>query len=262
MNSRIAASLLLLALMAPASALASSPEGDTAHTQHAPAQASQKQASAARLYACPMHPEVKAAFDGKCHKCGMSLKEVNATAPRVETAASVAGREKTLAETSASYFPNVELLTQDGRPVRLYDDLLKGKVVIINFMFTTCTGVCPPMTANLAKVQSYLGERVGREVVIISISVDPAADTPVTLKKYADGFKARPGWYFLTGKKENVDWALYKLGGYVEDKMQHSGLVIIGNETTGEWVKTSAMRSPAQIAEAVLVLLKSNEKQK
>jgi cytochrome oxidase Cu insertion factor (SCO1/SenC/PrrC family) len=82
-------------------------------------------------------------------------------------------KAKTPAEAAAAYFPNTTLLTQDNKPVRFFDDLLKGKVVIINFMFTTCTGVCPPMTANLAKVQDYLGERVGRDVNIISISVDP-----------------------------------------------------------------------------------------
>ncbi|HEX8687515.1 MAG TPA: SCO family protein, partial [Pyrinomonadaceae bacterium] len=169
----------------------------------------------------------------------------------------VAASGKTTAEASAAYFPNHVLLTQDNQPVRFYDDVLKGKVVLINFMFTTCTGVCPPMTANLAKVQNYLGDRVGKDVHIVSISVDPTVDTPEKMKKYAEGFHAGPGWYFLTGKKENVDWILYKLGGYTEDKMQHSAVLIIGNEATGEWVKTAAMRNPAQIAEAVVELLKS-----
>lgn len=253
MNRRIIGALLALVALtasAPAAAAAS-------HPQHAPAHGARKPAAPAKsLYACPMHPEVTAASHGECPKCGMALKETGA-APRPE-----AGREMTLAESSAGYFPNVELLTQDNRPVRLYDDLLKGKVVLVNFMFTTCKGVCPPMTANLAKVQSYLGERVGRDVVIISLSVDPAADTPAALKRYADAFKARPGWYFLTGRKENLDWALYKLGGYVEDKGLHSRVLIIGNEATGEWLKTDAMKSPAQIAAAVLELLKSNEGQK
>jgi cytochrome oxidase Cu insertion factor (SCO1/SenC/PrrC family) len=166
------------------------------------------------------------------------------------------------AKASATYFPNHILLTQDNKPVRFYDDLLKGKVVLINFMFTTCTGVCPPMTANLAKVQNLLGERVGKDVVMISISVDPTVDAPDVLRKYADSFKAKPGWYFLTGKKENVDWVLYKLGGYVEDKTEHSAVLIIGNEATGEWVKTYALRNPGQIAEAVIGLLDSNKKGK
>ncbi|MDX6692606.1 MAG: hypothetical protein QOF02_209 [Blastocatellia bacterium] len=161
----------------------------------------------------------------------------------------------TTSEAAASYFPNLELLTQDNKPVRFYNDLLKGKVVLINFLFTTCQGVCSPMTANLVKVQNYLGERVGREVVMISISVDPLTDTPAALKKYSDSFKTQPGWYFLTGDKKNVDWVLYKLGGYVEDKQQHSSVLIIGNETTGEWIKVPAMSNPTEIANAVVKLL-------
>jgi cytochrome oxidase Cu insertion factor (SCO1/SenC/PrrC family) len=155
----------------------------------------------------------------------------------------------------AAYFPNHVLMTQDNRPVRFYDDLLKNKIVLINFLFTTCKGVCSPMTANLAKVQQQLGEHLGKEVVMLSFTVDPETDTPGVLKKYAEGFKARPGWYFLTGKKENLDWVLYKLGGYVEDKNQHGLKLIVGNEATGEWSKLHAMSNPNEIAAAVLKLL-------
>jgi cytochrome oxidase Cu insertion factor (SCO1/SenC/PrrC family) len=172
-------------------------------------------------------------------------------------AASSAGRTAS-DEAAAKYFTNTILLTQDNRPVRFYDDLLKGKVVLINFLFTTCKGVCSPMTANLAKVQKHLGERVGRDVRMISISVDPETDTPAVLKKYAGNFKAQPGWYFLTGEKKNVDWVLYKLGGYVEDKEQHNSTLIIGNVAKGEWVKVLAMSNPAEIAGAVTKLLDAN----
>jgi cytochrome oxidase Cu insertion factor (SCO1/SenC/PrrC family) len=251
MNRKSIVTLTLLALTASAGVA-----GAAARPQHSHAPAKQTQAAAAGRYACPMHPEETSAAPGRCprNECRMRLEEkVAGPAPQA-----AAGREMTLAEASAGYFPNVELLTQDNQPVRFYDGLLKGKVVLINFMFTTCPGVCPPMTANLAKVQSYLGDRVGKEVVIISVSVDPAVDTPAALKKYADMFKARPGWYFLTGKKENVDRVLSKLGGYVADRTQHSSVLIIGNEATGDWTKASAMASPAQIAEAVLELLKLN----
>jgi protein SCO1/2 len=155
----------------------------------------------------------------------------------------------------AAYFPNHVLLTQDNQPVRFYDDLLKNKVVLINFMFTTCKGVCSPMTANLAKVQQQLGDRLGKDVVMLSFTVDQETDTPAVLKKYAESFKARPGWYFLTGKKENLDWVLYKLGGYVEDKNAHNLKLIVGNEATGEWIKMHAMANPTEIAAAVLKML-------
>jgi len=155
----------------------------------------------------------------------------------------------------AAYFPNHILLTQDNQPVRFYDDLLKNKIVLINFIFTTCKGACSPMTANLAKVQQQLGKHLGKEVVMLSLSVDPETDTPAALKKYAENFKAQPGWYFLTGKKENLDWVLYKLGGYVKDKNEHGLKLILGNEATGEWSKLHAMSNPTEIAAAVLKLL-------
>jgi cytochrome oxidase Cu insertion factor (SCO1/SenC/PrrC family) len=190
-------------------------------------------------------------------------KSPAATASTAESNVKTATAEKqsstddaqAMREASAKYFPNLVLLTQDNKPVRFYDDLLKGKVVLINFLFTTCKGVCSPMTANLAKVQKYLGERVGREVVMISVSVDPLTDTPAVLKKYADSFKTQPGWYFLTGEKKNVDWVLYKLGGYVEDREKHTSVLIIGNEATGEWMKVHAMANPSEIASAVTKLL-------
>jgi protein SCO1 len=172
------------------------------------------------------------------------------------TVKTAAGAEaKSPSAVAAAYFPNHTLVTQDDRPVHFYDDLVKGKVVLINFMFTQCKGVCSPMTANLAKVQSYLGPRVGREVSMLSISVDPSNDTPAVLKAYAERHKAGPGWTFLTGKKENVDWVLYKLGGYVDEPGQHTSVLIIGNEVTGEWVKVHAMSSPSEIAATVLKLV-------
>jgi cytochrome oxidase Cu insertion factor (SCO1/SenC/PrrC family) len=154
-------------------------------------------------------------------------------------------------EVAAHYFPNLTLLTQDNKPVRFFDDLLKGKTVVINFAFTTCTGVCPPMTANLARVQEYLGDRVGKDITMITITVDPAVDTPAALKAYAEKFKVKPGWYFLTGRKEDIDHVLHKVGGYVEDKADHTNILIVGNVETGEWMKVFAMAKPEEIAAAI-----------
>ena len=156
---------------------------------------------------------------------------------------------------SAGYFPNVTLLTQDNQPVRFYDDMLKGKVVVISFMFTTCNSLCPMTTAHLASVQEQLGDRLGRDVFIISISVDPANDTPAALKKFAESYKAKPGWYFLTGEKENVRMVRTKLGINGEDKMQHTGMVILGNEATGQWRKMPAWQNPFEITNAVKTLI-------
>jgi protein SCO1/2 len=188
-------------------------------------------------------------------------KTVNAAAAPAgeQPSRSDAKPEKSPAEKAAAYFPNTVLLTQDNQPVHFFDDMLKGKTVMINFMFTTCTGICPPMTANLLKVQSYLGDRVGKDISIISISVDSLVDTPAAMKKYATNYKVKPGWYFLTGNKPDVDQVLRKVGGFVEDKNDHSGLVIIGNVETGEWIKMFAMARPAEIADAVLKIAGSKQ---
>ena len=182
----------------------------------------------------------------------------------IETAAQASTQQagevksaKSPAEAATSYFPNTVLLTQDNKPVHFFDDLLKGKIVLINFMFTSCTGVCPAMTSNLAKVREYLGERVGSTINMISISVDPTVDTPEALKKYAEVYKVKPGWYFLTGKKDDVDVVLRKVGGFVKDKNDHTNLLIVGNVETGEWIKVFAMAKPADIADAVIKLSQS-----
>lgn len=123
---------------------------------------------------------------------------------------------------------------------------------MINFMFTTCTGACPVMIANLLKVQEYLGDRVSKDINMISISVDPGVDSPSVMKKYATNFKARAGWYFLTGNKADVDLVLGKLGGFVENKNEHLNLLLIGNLETGDWMKVFAMAKPSEIVDSVL----------
>jgi protein SCO1/2 len=149
------------------------------------------------------------------------------------------------------YFTDVELTNQDGKKVRFYTDVLKGKTVVVNSFFTSCTSVCPPMNRNMEKIQEALGDRVGRDVFLVSISVDPEVDTPVRLKEYAKKFHAGPGWIFLTGKKENLDWALYKLGQYVENKDDHQTIFIVGNETTGLWKKAFGMANVAELVQVV-----------
>ena len=160
---------------------------------------------------------------------------------------------KTSAEPSVAekYFTDVELTNQDGKKVRFYSDVLKGKTVVVNAFFTTCTSVCPPMNRNMEKIQEAFGERIGRDVFLVSITVDPEVDTPARMKEYAQKFHAGPGWIFLTGKKENLDWALYKLGQYVEKKDDHKTIFIIGNEPTGLWKKAFGMANLAELVQVV-----------
>jgi protein SCO1 len=149
------------------------------------------------------------------------------------------------------YFSDVELLNQDGKKMRFYSDVLKNKVVIINTFFTTCTSVCPPLNRNFERLQEALGDRLGKDAFLVSISVDPETDTPPRLKEYGRRFHARDGWIFLTGKKENVDWALYKLGQYVETKDDHTTIVIIGNEPKGLWKKAFGLAKPEELVKIV-----------
>jgi len=152
------------------------------------------------------------------------------------------------------YFTDVVLINQNGERMRLYNDLLRGKVVIINSFFATCQGSCLPMMRNLRKVQSALGNRA-KDVSIISISVDSQVDTPSRLREYAKTIDAAPGWYLLTGEKANVDFALKKLGQYVDAKNDHLNIFIIGNERTGLWKKAFGLAQSDELLKVVQSVL-------
>jgi protein SCO1/2 len=149
------------------------------------------------------------------------------------------------------YFTDVVLVNQNGEKMRFYSDLIQGKVVIINSFFATCQGSCLPISRNLEKVQQAFGDRVGKDVRIISISVDPTVDTPQALKAYAKKLNAGPGWYFLTGDKQNVEFALKKLGQFVSDKQDHLNIIIIGNERTGLWKKAFGLAQSDELVKVV-----------
>ena len=183
--------------------------------------------------------------------CGVMAAAVAGVAPPVTSAAGQA--QSAPSSRLARHFPNVLLRTQDNRDVRFYDDLVKGKAVLINFMFTTCTSLCPRSTANLVKVQELLGDHADRDVFLVSISVDPDHDTPAVLKRYAERYHARPGWTFVTGKREDVDLIRRGLGVRDnDDQSQHTGMLIYGNEAFGRWASTPVMQSPATLASIVL----------
>src|SRR5713101_3633246 len=152
----------------------------------------------------------------------------------------------------AQYFSNVSLTTQDGAVVHFYDDLLKGKAVVINLIYTRCTASCPLETAKLAQLQRLLGDRVGKDVFFYSISIDPKHDTPEVLKAYAQRFHVGPGWLFLTGKDEDIQLVSKKLGlSSLTDAWSRDGhqpTLMVGNEATGEWMRNSAVENPKFLA--------------
>lgn len=154
-------------------------------------------------------------------------------------------------DSAQNYFTDTELINQDGQTMRFYSDVLKDRVVVINCFFTTCTSICPPMTRNLEKIQEALADKLGNELLIVSITVDPVTDTPQRLREYAQRFNARSGRLFLTGKKENVEFILKKLGTYVADKNDHNSILLIGNVKTGLWKKAFGMAKADELITVV-----------
>lgn len=154
----------------------------------------------------------------------------------------------------ADYFPNTPLVTQDGEKVHFFDDLIKDKVVAINFIFTGCSDSCPVETARLRQVQKILGDRVGKDIFLYSISIDPYNDTPATLKRYGEKFGIGPGWTLLTGEPDDIEQLRRRLGLYIEGlengrSKDHNLSLIIGNQSTGRWMKASPFESPYILAD-------------
>ena len=139
------------------------------------------------------------------------------------------------------YFPEVVLRTQLGTKVRLYEDLVKDKLVVFNFFYATCEGICVPLASNLVKVQALLKERVGHDIFMYSFSLKPKLDTPKVLREYAERFQVGPGWTFLTGEAHDLDLVRRHLGftdpdpSRDADVTNHTGMIRYGNEPLQLW---------------------------
>jgi len=153
----------------------------------------------------------------------------------------------------ANYFPNVPLVTEEGKTVHFFDDLIKDKVVVINFIYTSCPDTCPLETAQLVRVSKLMGDRIGKDVFFYSISIDPKTDTPEVLKAYKKRFKAN--WTFLTGKKADIIELRKKLGLYIAEiqdgSNNHNVSMIIGNQKTGRWMKRSPFENTHVLADQI-----------
>ena len=221
-----------------------------------------------KSYSCPMHPEVKSTKRGKCPKCKMDLRlDRAAVADNAVAEAAVMSANSADAANTASnapgyarkmVIPEVEVLDQNGNALDFYSDLIKGKTVAINFIFTNCTTIFPPLAATFARVQKEMGDRVGRDVHFISISVDPLTDTPERLKAWGAKFKAGPGWTFVTGDKEQIDKLLYALGASVSRREDHSPTVIVGNDLKGVWTRTYGLARSAQLVGLIMDVIEGN----
>lgn len=149
------------------------------------------------------------------------------------------------------YIPNVPVTTQDGRSLLFYDDVLKGKIAIISFIYTSCRDICPVVTARLSQLEDKLGDAVGRDYFFVSVSIDPATDTPDKLKEYGKAFGAGPGWLFLTGKPEDINLIRHRLGERSRALTEHRNEVLLFNGATGEWERNSAFGDISVLAAAV-----------
>lgn len=168
---------------------------------------------------------------------------------------------KSPADRVRQLLPNPELVTHDNKRVRFYEDLLRGRTVMINLMYTRCTKSCPTALANLRQVQKQLGERVGKQVLMLSLTVDPEHDTPQVLADQAEMINAGPGWLFATGRKADIDAIRKALGMYdrfnENDGTSHVNIVTIGNEPLAQWCAIPALSAPEEIARTVQRIMRT-----
>ncbi len=180
---------------------------------------------------------------------------VTAAAPLLVPA--TARAQRIAYQSGAEWFTNVPLLNHEGRTVRFYDDLLRDKVVIVNLTYTECVGICPGTTQNLSYVQEMLGDRVGRDIFMYSISLTPETDTPEKLAEYMKLYNVGPGWQFFTGKKESIETVRTRLGFRDVDPTvdadieSHIGTLRIGNEPLHRWVMAAGLANPNMIVRTV-----------
>ena len=181
--------------------------------------------------------------------------------PLTETNAAMTEAERYAAEAKArDYFTNLEVFDQDGNRLLFYDDVLKGKVVAINFIFTNCKGACPIMTRNMIMVRDMLGAELGEDIHFVSISIDPVRDTPAAMKEFAETHDAdQEGWRFVTGDPEKLAFIVKKLGQDTDDVEAHSTLLLAANVRTAHWTKIPPNVPPNGIVERLRGLIEEDK---
>jgi protein SCO1/2 len=157
---------------------------------------------------------------------------------------------------------DLELIDKDGRTLRFESEAVGQRIVAIDFVYTTCTTICPILSAIMAQVQEQMAGRLGEEVRLISISIDPTRDTPRRLTDYAKKFDAGPDWVWLTGRKSTVDEVLIELGAYTPDYIDHPPMLVIGDAKRGKWSRLIGLPSPDDVAARLQALLAARQSTK
>ena len=145
----------------------------------------------------------------------------------------------------------VKVVDQDGTSRRFYSDLIKDKVVILSFFFTSCQSTCPAMTARLKKLQADLGQRLGKDVFIVTVSKDPETDTPTRLKAFANSLKIKPGWTMITGDVKAMGKIVYDFTGDRLGQDSHNTIFLIGNDKNGSWADLSGYASVDELRQQI-----------
>ena len=171
--------------------------------------------------------------------------------PHAKHRAMMKQKPKTAATPVSVKINDALLVTQDGKSVHFADDVMADRIVVLDFIYTTCTTVCPVLSTILGRVQNSLGERLGTDVYMVSVSVDPGRDTPERLKAYSERHRARPGWVWLTGEKTSIDSVLRGLGAYTPNFEDHPSMVLVGDTQAGTWTRFFGFPGPDKILGAV-----------
>ena len=176
------------------------------------------------------------------------VKSVAAAKPAANPAAEAQKR---------SYLTNAMLINQDGKKFRFYDDLIRGKITIVNMMYAKCDGICPAVTSNLKRVYQGLKGRIGVDTFMYSITLRPEQDGPAALKHFAQMHRADlPGWQFLTGNADEIETIRFRLfrwdhPGLDNDIDQHTGMVFLFNDSLSRNCKTPAMSSVRSLLKTI-----------
>ena len=195
--------------------------------------------------------------------CGVPENEVHTDTPASTEVD--AGEIRGERRKQSDGFSNITLQTQFGDTVEFYEDLVRDKAVIVNFFYTTCAKTCPGTSAQLAKMNDELSRWMGKDITMLSLSIDPEVDTPERMKEYWEVFGSKPGWLMLTGDEDEINRVRRQMGVYDldpvidADKTQHAGIVTFGNDRTDKWAALPVFMHRDRMMDTILHTTKDRQ---